>query len=140
MMRTYSELIKIPTFAGRFEYLKLGGAFGEETFGSERYLNQSFYHSHEWKTIRKQVIVRDMGCDLACEGMEVPGVIVIHHMNPISIDDILHSTDLLFNPEYLITTSKRTHNAIHFADDSILCVPVERKPNDTCPWKGASIG
>lgn len=136
MIRTYSELIQLPTFVERFNYLNLEGKIGEETFGWERYLNQKFYKSHEWKVVRQHVIVRDMGCDLACEDRELHGLIVIHHMNPIRAKDIYSATDILLNPEYLITTCKRTHNAIHFGDESILYSdPVERRPNDTCPWK-----
>ena len=135
MIRTYTELISIPTFEERFKYLKLGGAVGEATFGFERYLNQSFYRSNEWKQIRSEVIVRDMGNDLACEDRSIFGRILVHHMNPISTNDIANHTDLLLNPEYLISTCERTHNAIHFGDESILYQdPIERKPGDTCPW------
>ena len=135
-IRTYSELITIPTFEERYKYLKIGGKVGEETFGFERYLNQEFYKSHEWQSIRRQVIVRDLGCDLGIEGREIHGKIIVHHMNPITIDDIVSASDFLLNPEYLICTLKSTHDAIHYGDESLLIkAPVERTKNDTCPWK-----
>ena len=135
-IRTYSELIKIPTFEERYEYLRLGGKVGEETFGFDRYLNQMFYRSKEWRSIRDHVITRDNGCDLAMEGHEVYSRILIHHMNPITADDILQRSEYLLNPEYLISTIKRTHDAIHYGDRSLLIVaPIERTKNDTCPWK-----
>lgn len=135
-IRTYSELITIPTFEERYKYLKIGGKVGEETFGFERYLNQEFYKSHEWQSIRRQVIVRDLGCDLGIEGREIHGKIIVHHMNPITIDDIVSASDFLLNPEYLICTLKSTHDAIHYGDESLLIkAPVERMKNDTCPWK-----
>lgn len=137
-IKTYSELIALPTFEERYLYLRLGGKVGKDTFGFDRYLNQIFYRSEEWKAIRRQVIVRDNGCDLGCEDREIPnGVrILIHHMNPITKKDILDRSDLLLNPEYLITTIKRTHDAIHYGDDSAIFAPViERSKNDTCPWK-----
>ena len=135
-IRTYSELITIPTFEERYKYLKIGGKVGEETFGFERYLNQEFYKSTEWKSIRRQVIVRDLGCDLGIEGREIHGKIIVHHMNPITIDDIVSASDFLLNPEYLICTLKSTHDAIHYGDESLLIkAPVERTKNDTCPWK-----
>lgn len=139
-IRTYSELIKLPTFEERYAYLKLDGKVGEETFGFDRYLNQVFYKSKEWLAIRDYVIVRDTingyCCDLGIEGREIHGIILIHHMNPITKIDILERSDLLLNPEYLISTIKNTHDAIHYGDESLLIqAPVERKPNDTCPWK-----
>lgn len=135
-IRTYSELITIPTFEERYKYLKIGGKVGEETFGFERYLNQEFYKSHEWQSIRRQVIVRDLGCDLGIEGREIHGKIIVHHMNPITIDDIIEASDFLLNLEYLICTLKSTHDAIHYGDESLLIkAPVERMKNDTCPWK-----
>lgn len=135
-IRTYSELITIPTFEERYKYLKIGGKVGEETFGFERYLNQEFYKSHEWQSIRRQVIVRDLGCDLGIEDREIHGKIIVHHMNPITIDDIIEASDFLLNPEYLICTLKSTHDAIHYGDESLLIkAPVERMKNDTCPWK-----
>lgn len=135
-IRTYSELITIPTFEERYKYLKIGGKVGEETFGFERYLNQEFYKSHEWQSIRRQVIVRDLGCDLGIKDREIHGKIIVHHMNPITIDDIIEASDFLLNPEYLICTLKSTHDAIHYGDESLLIkAPVERTKNDTCPWK-----
>lgn len=135
-IRTYSELITLPTFKERFNYLRLNGRVGSDTFGFDRYLNQNFYRSQEWKRIRNEVILRDNGCDLGCEGYEIHGRIIIHHMNPITIKDIAQATEYLLNPEYLISTVHNTHNAIHYGDESILCLgPIERKQNDTCPWK-----
>ena len=134
-MKTYTNLISIPTFKERFEYLKLNGKVGEETFGFDRYFNQRFYRSKEWKDIRNYVITRDKGCDLAIEDREIFGKILIHHMNPISLDDIREATDYLLNPEYLITTTKQTHDAIHYGDSSLLTLePVVRKPKDTILW------
>lgn len=136
MIRTYSELIKLKTFKDRFEYLKLDGIVGEETFGFDRYMNQIFYKSREWTSVRRSVIIRDNGCDLGVEGYEIHGKILIHHMNPINLSDIVHKTDELLNPDYLITTVLSTHNAIHYSDASLLPVlPIERRANDTCPWK-----
>ena len=135
-IKTYSELIAIPTFEERFKYLQLNGAVGKETFGFDRYINQNFYRSQEWKRIRDQVILRDNGCDLGLEGYEIYGRIYIHHMNPIRLKDIIHQSDFLLNPEYLICTTHTTHNAIHYGDENLLITaPIERKPNDTCPWK-----
>ena len=135
-IRTYSELITLPTFKERYEYLRLNGRVGEETFGYDRYMNQTFYKSREWLNIRDEVIIRDNGCDLGVEGYEIHGRILIHHMNPITIDDILQRSDFLLNPEYLISTIKRTHDAIHYGDENLLIdVPIERTKNDTCPWK-----
>ena len=136
MIRTYSELIKLKTFKDRFEYLKLDGIVGEETFGFDRYMNQIFYKSREWTSGRRAVIIRDNGCDLGVEGYEIHGKILIHHMNPINLSDIVHKTDELLNPDYLITTVLSTHNAIHYGDASLLpALPIERRANDTCPWK-----
>lgn len=135
-IRTYSELIRLPTFEERFRYLKLDGRVGEETFGFDRYLNQSFYTSKEWRSVRNKVIVRDNGCDLGMADREIAGKILIHHMNPITVDDIVKRSDFLLNPEYLICTYKNTHDAIHYGDENILFkTPVERRPNDTCPWR-----
>lgn len=135
-IRTYSELIKIPTFKERFEYLRLNGKVGEETFGFDRYLNQVFYKSPEWRAARDFVIIRDQGCDLAMEGHEIFGKILVHHMNPISMEDIVHRTEYLLDPEYLICTIKNTHDAIHYGDGSLLITgPIERTKNDTCPWR-----
>ena len=136
MIRTYSELIQLPTFEERFEYLRLDGAVGAETFGLDRYLNQLFYKSKEWLSVRDEVITRDNGCDLGVEGYEIHGRILIHHMNPISVEDILQHSDYLLNPEYLISTIHNTHNAIHYGDKSLLVTgPIERSENDTCPWR-----
>lgn len=135
-IRTYSELIKLQTFEERYRYLKLGGKVGEETFGFDRYLNQAFYRSKEWKSIRDKIIVRDNGCDLGIEGREIFGRIIIHHMNPVTVQDIIDQTDYLLNPEYLITTVKNTHDAIHYGSESLLItIPKERTKNDTCPWR-----
>lgn len=135
-IRTYSELIEIPTFEERFLYLKLDGFVGEETFGFDRYLNQTFYRSYEWRKLRNQIIIRDNGCDLGCEDRDIFGKVIIHHMNPISTDDLIHNSDFLMNPEYLICTTKQTHDAIHYGDiNSLMSVPKERYPNDTIPWR-----
>lgn len=135
-IRTYSELIAIPTFKERFEYLRLDGKVGEETFGFDRYLNQSFYKSLEWRSVRDFVIIRDCGCDLAIEGHEIFGKILVHHMNPIRIEDIVNRSEYLLDPEYLICTIKNTHDAIHYGDSSLLITePIERTKNDTCPWR-----
>lgn len=136
MIRNYSELITLRTFKERFEYLKLDGIVGEETFGFDRYMNQIFYKSKEWASVRREVIIRDNGCDLGVDGYEIHGKILIHHMNPINLSDIVHKTDELLNPDYLITTVLSTHNAIHYGDASLLpALPIERRANDTCPWK-----
>ena len=135
-IKTYSELITLPTFEERFRYLRLRGAVGEDTFGFDRYLNQVFYRSAEWKRVRDLVIIRDNGCDLALNGYEIHGKILIHHMNPISLEDIERKTDFLLDPEFLISTSLNTHNAIHYGDESLLIIaPTIRTRNDTCPWK-----
>ena len=135
-IKTYSELITIPTFEERFEYLKLDGQVGVETFGFNRYLNQAFYKSDEWLSIRDYVITRDNGCDLGMEGYEIYGQILIHHINPITKDDIIQRSRILLDPENLITTVKRTHDAIHYGDSNLLIkAPIERRKNDTCPWR-----
>lgn len=137
-IRTYDELINLPTFKERYEYLKLGGSVGEDTFGFDRYLNQIFYKTKEWQSIRNYVITRDNGCDLGVPGHEITSEkILVHHMNPISKEDIVNRSEILLDPKYLITTVLNTHNAIHYADDSFLLVdqPVERSKNDTCPWR-----
>lgn len=136
-IKTYSELIELDTFKDRYYYLKLGGSVGIDTFGFDRYLNQAFYKSKEWSDIRDYVIVRDNGCDLGVEGYEIHNRILIHHMNPISKADILNRTDILLNPEYLISTTKRTHDAIHYGDDRFITdlQIIVRAPNDICPWK-----
>ena len=135
-IRTYSELCQLSTFEERFDYLRLNGSVGKDTFGFDRYLNQQFYRSSEWKRIRDLVILRDNGCDLGIDEYEIHGRILIHHMNPISIEDLQHMSDFLMNPEYLICVSHRTHNAIHYGDESlIVSAPIERSQNDTCPWR-----
>lgn len=135
--RTYNELMTLPTFEERYRYLKLDGGVGEDTFGFDRYMNQQFYRSREWKKVRDEVIVRDNGCDLGMPGHEITGPIYIHHMNPISEEDIIEASENLLNPKYLITVSFDTHNAIHYGNENNINknVIVERKPNDTCPWK-----
>lgn len=136
IIRTYSELVRLPTFEERFEYLKIGGSVGIETFGFDRVFNQKFYLSNEWRDVRDYVIVRDNGCDLGVKGYEICGTIIIHHINPISLDDIRHSTKFLLDPEYLISTVLDTHNAIHYGDSNLLVkAPIERTKYDTCPWR-----
>ena len=137
MIRYYSELIQLPTFKERFEYLKLSGSVGKATFGYDRYLNQNFYKSREWKRLRDEIIVRDNGCEMGLEGFEIRGRILIHHMNPIVDDDIINVSDYLMNPDYLICVSHDLHNAIHYGNDDILRAKnfQPRRPNDTCPWK-----
>lgn len=135
-IRTYTELSAIPTFRERYEYLKLDGRIGDETFGFDRYLNQLFYRSKEWAQVRRTVIIRDNGCDLGVDGYEIRGKILIHHMNPITSKDIVRRADILLNPEYLITTVLTTHNAIHYGDETLLITaPIERTKYDTCPWR-----
>ena len=136
-MRTYSELLKLSTFEDRFNYLSLGGIVGDETFGFERYLNQKLYSSEEWKQVRHFVIVRDGGCDLGILDLDIKGYVYVHHMNPISLDDIENHNPDIFDPEYLITVSLATHNAIHYGDANYLKTIelIERKPGDTCLWR-----
>ena len=135
-IKTYSELILLPTFEERFRYLQLSGRIGEETFGLDRYLNQIFYTSEEWRRIRRDVIVRDNGCDLGIWDREIHGLITVHHLNPISVEDILNRSEILLNPEYLICVSDITHKAIHYGDERLLMTtPIERRPNDMCPWR-----
>lgn len=136
-IRTYSELVTFTTLEERYNYLRLGGKVGEETFGFDRFINQYFYQRcKEWKEIRNHVIVRDNGCDLGIPDYEINGLILVHHMNPISLEDIERKTEFLLNPEFLISTSLNTHNAIHYGDASRLPRPlVERRPFDTCPWR-----
>lgn len=135
-IRTYSELIRLPTFEDRYRYLRLSGSVGRETFGFDRYLNQIFYRSPEWRSVRDFVIVRDNGCDLGIDGREIHERIIIHHMNPITIEDIERRSDYLLDPEFLISTIHSTHNAIHYGDESLLILaPVERSLYDTCPWR-----
>lgn len=137
IIRTYSELITLPTFEERYQYLRLGGRVGEDTFGFDRYLNQAFYQTdREWKAVRDFVIVRDNGCDLGIEGREIHGKILVHHMNPITKEDLIYRTKYLLDPEYLICTIKNTHDAIHYGDASLLYqMPIERSRHDTCPWR-----
>lgn len=135
-IKTYSELILLPTFEERFKYLQLNGRVGDDTFGFDRYINQKFYRSAEWKRIRDYIIIRDNGCDLAVDGYEIHGRILIHHINPITISDIKFSTEYLMNPDYLICVTHSTHNAIHYGDEKqIITGPIVRTKNDTCPWK-----
>lgn len=135
-LRTYSELKKLKTFEERFEYAKIGGIVGEETFGSKRYINQTLYQSSEWKSIRRNVMLRDYCRDLGVEGFDIFGGVYIHHLNPITIDDIIERREWVFGLNYLISTSLATHNALHYGDISLLSIkPIERMPNDTCPWK-----
>lgn len=136
-MRTYNELITIQSFEERFQYLKLNGSVGDITFGHNRWLNQQFYKSRIWKDLRDYIIVRDKACDLAIDGREINERIYIHHMNPLSVQDITHSSDILLDPNYLICCSFSTHNAIHYGDESLLkpIAFIERRPNDTTPWR-----
>lgn len=138
IIRTYSELITLPTFEERYEYLRIGGRVGDETFGFDRYLNQEFYKTDEWLAVRNFVIVRDHGCDLGMEDREIPeGVkILVHHMNPITREDIVNKSEYLLDPEYLISTVDNTHKAIHYGNRNLLVTaPIERSKFDTCPWK-----
>lgn len=135
-IRCYSELIEIPTFEERFRYLQLNGSVGKDTFGFDRYMNQAFYQSREWKRVRDFVIPRDNGCDLGVDGYTIYGRILIHHMNPITVKDITTVSNFLMNPEYLICVSHDTHNAIHYGDENLIPKgPIIRTPNDTCPWR-----
>ena len=137
ILKAYSELIKLPTFEERFQYLRLNGSVGQETYGFDRYFNQNFYQrSPKWRSIRDYVIIRDCGCDLGVEGYDIRGRIIVHHMNPITFEDIERESEFLLDPEYLICTTHNTHNAIHYGDESLLPrLPIERTPNDTCPWR-----
>ena len=135
-IRTYSELITIPTFEERFEYLQLKGSVGKDTFGYDRYLNQVLYRSPEWKRLRNQIIIRDDGCDLACDGYDVYGKVLIHHLNPITVEDVLARSRKVFDPDNLVCVSHNTHNAIHYSDvDLLVTGPIIRTKNDTCPWR-----
>lgn len=136
MIKTYSELIAFPTYEERFRYLQLKGAVGKDTFGYDRYLNQILYNSQEWKRFRDKIIIRDNGCDLACEGYDIHGRILVHHINPIRVDDVVNRNPIVFDPENVVCVTHNTHNAIHYGDESLLVLaPVERTKNDTCPWK-----
>lgn len=136
-IKTYSELITLPTYEERFEYLRLDGRVGEDTFGFDRYLNQYLYQRNpKWKDVRNQVIIRDNGRDLGIEGREIYGKIIVHHMNPITIEDLERERDIVFDPEYLICVTHNTHNAIHYGNENLLIKgPIERTKNDTCPWR-----
>ena len=135
-IRTYSELITIPTFEERFEYLQLKGSVGKDTFGYDRYLNQVLYRSPEWKRLRNQIIIRDAGCDLACEGYDIHSKVLIHHLNPITVEDVLARSRKVFDPDNLVCVSHNTHNAIHYGDVNLLVAgPIIRTKNDTCPWR-----
>ena len=136
MIRTYSELIQLPTFEERFRYLALNGQVGKDTFGYDRYLNQMLYKNNKWRSLRNVIIMRDNGCDLAMDGYDIPGRVYVHHMNPLTKEDIENNTEYLWNPEYLICVSFDTHNAIHYGDDSYLTrnQVIERKAGDTRLW------
>ena len=135
-IKTYSELITIPTFEERFEYLQLKGSVGKDTFGYDRHLNQVLYRSPEWKRLRNQIIIRDCGCDLACEGYDIHSKVLIHHLNPITVEDVLVRSRKVFDPDNLVCVSHNTHNAIHYGDvDLLVTGPIIRTKNDTCPWR-----
>ena len=135
-IRTYSELITIPTFEERFEYLQLKGSVGKDTFGYDRYLNQVLYRSPEWKRLRNQIIIRDGGCDLACDGYDIYDKVLIHHLNPITVEEVLARSRKVFDPDNLVCVSHNTHNAIHYGDmDLLVTGPIIRTKNDTCPWR-----
>lgn len=134
--KTYSELIAMDDFLDRYEYLRIGGTVGESTFGSNRYLNQILYRSYDWKKFRREMIIRDNGCDLAHPDYEIGGIIILHHINPITIDDVKNRRYCVFNPENVVCVSYRTHEAIHYGDDTLLMKgPVVRRPGDTIPWR-----
>lgn len=134
--KTYTELIKFTSFIERYRYLKIGGEIGKDTFGFNRWLNQILYHSREWRSFRKSIIIRDLGCDLAVEGYEIFKGIIIHHINPISYRDLLDRNPCIFDPDNVVCVSHNTHEAIHYGDESLLSImPIERKQNDTIPWK-----
>lgn len=135
-IKTYSELITIPSFIERYRYLRIGGRVGAETFGHDRYLNQILYTTREWKRFRRDIIVRDKACDLACEDYELYDKILVHHIDPITMEDVLRRDPKIFDPENVICTSLNTHNAIHYGNEDLLFAGlVERRPNDTCPWR-----
>lgn len=136
MNKSYKELTRLSTFEERYNYLRLGGKVGKETFGYDRYLNQIFYQSREWRRSRDLVIIRDNGCDLGIEGREIFGRIYVHHINPITVEDVINNIDYCLDPDFLICTSSNTHEAIHYGDEGLLILnPIERKPNDTIPWR-----
>lgn len=134
--KTYSKLIKLQTFEERYRYLRIAGSVGEDTFGWDRHFNQVFYSSPEWKRFRRDIIIRDNGCDLGIEDREISGFIMIHHINPITVDDVMQRRACLLDPENVICVSRTTHNAIHYGDENLLILPpIERTKNDTCPWR-----
>lgn len=134
--KSYSELMRLKTFEERYRYLRIGGAVGKETFGYDRYLNQILYTSQDWRNFRNPIILRDNGCDLACRDRELESRVIVHHINPITVEDVLNRDPKIFDPENVICVSHNTHQAIHYGDENLLYKnPVERKPNDTCPWK-----
>lgn len=134
-VRSYSELLRYQTFEERYDYLQLGGEVGVATFGFDRYMNQAFYTSTDWRRVRRAVILRDEGCDLGVPGYEINATLLVHHINPMGSDDLIHQEEWVLNPEYLITTTTKTHNAIHFGDRSLLAKPfVERSNGDTKLW------
>lgn len=136
MIRTYEELSRLKTFEERYKYLRIGGAVGAETFGRERYLNQLLYQTPYWKKARQTVMLRDNACDLGVADRPIGGPVIVHHMNPITLEDIQEGRKEVYDPDFLICVSRTTHNAIHFGDDDLLAKePVERKPGDTCPWR-----
>ena len=135
-IKTYSELITIPTFEERFEYLQLKGSVGKDTFGYDRHLNQVLYRSPEWKRLRNQIIIRDCGCDLACEGYDIHNKVLLHHLNPIAVEDVVARSRKVFDPDNLVCVSHNTHNAIHYGDvDLLVTGPIIRTKNDPCPWR-----
>lgn len=136
IIKSYSKMLTFPTLEERFRYLELKGSVGKDTFGYDRYLNQILYHSGEWKSFRNDIIIRDNGCDLACEGHEIHKRILVHHINPITVEDVLNRSPMVFDPENVVCVSHITHNAIHYGDENLLITaPVERSQNDTCPWR-----
>lgn len=135
-MKTYSELMMLPTFEERYDYLRLDGVVGNETFGYDRYLNQILYTSKEWRRFRNEILIRDNGCDLACPGFEIPARPIVHHINPITVEDVVNRHPKVFDPDNVITVSHNTHEAIHYGNETMLIIgPTERSANDTCPWK-----
>lgn len=136
IIKSYSKMLTFPTLEERFRYLELKGSVGKDTFGYDRYLNQILYHSGEWKSFRNDIIIRDNGCDLACEGHEIHKRILVHHINPITVEDVLNRSPKVFDPENVVCVSHITHNAIHYGDENLLITaPIERSQNDTCPWR-----
>lgn len=136
--RRYSELIRLYTIEDRFNYLKIAASVGESTFGFSRYLNQALYRSKEWKDFKREMVIRDKACDMALEGWDIPegAILVLHHINPLTLEDVENRSDALFDPENVVCVSDRTHRAIHYGDISLInTLPIERRPNDTCPWK-----